>query len=219
MWPDTRLLDLFGIDRPLVQAPMAGCAGLDMACAVSEAGGLGSLAGTLLDAPGLRALIEAARAATDRPLNINFFAHDDPSAAPERDAAWLARLAPYFGELALTPPGDLAGPPILPFDDARCAVIEEMPPAVVSFHFGLPGPELVARVKAAGCRVISSATTVAEAVWLADRGCDAIIAQGAEAGGHRGMFLTEDVATKIGTLALVPQVADAVDVPVIAAGG
>ena len=108
---------------------------------------------------------------------------------------------------------------IVPFDDARCQVVEELRPEVVSFHFGLPADDLLERVRASGARVIASATTVPEAQWLADHGCDAIIAQGAEAGGHRGMFLTADVESQVGTMALVPQVVDAVDVPVIAAGG
>lgn len=218
MWPDNRLRTLFKIDLPIIQAPMAGSSGLEMALAVSAAGGLGSLAGAPLETKELGDLLDAARRRTDRPLNVNFFAHAHPADHRERDARWLDRLAPYYGEMDAVPPSTLTAP-LHPFDAERCAVIEAFAPSVVSFHFGLPDPSLVERIKRAGCTVISSATTVEEARWLADRGCDAVIAQGMEAGGHRGMFLTEDVTSQMGTLALVPQVADAVDVPVIAAGG
>jgi nitronate monooxygenase len=131
-------------------------------------------------------------------------------------------LAPYYAELELD--AGARGPAIdlPPFDEARCDAVEELRPDVVSFHFGLPDAELLARVQATGARVLSSATTVDEARWLADHGCDAVIAQGVEAGGHRAVFLETgfvDVAAQLGTFALVPQVVDAVDVPVIAAGG
>ena len=224
LWPDARLLDLLGIEVPIVQAPMAGAHGSALTAAVSEAGGLGSLPCALLDADQIRAEFAAIRAATSRPVSLNFFCHTPASidAAGVVDEQWRRRLAPYYAELdldadALGPQGDLA-----PFDAERCEVVEELRPSVVSFHFGLPDSHLVDRVRATGARVLSSATTVDEARWLADRGCDAVIAQGAEAGGHRAMFLAadiSDVATQIGTLALVPQVADAIDVPVIAAGG
>ncbi len=219
MWPDNRLRDLFCIDLPIIQAPMAGSSGPDMALAVSKAGGLGSLACATLDPGRLRDLLADVRDRTDRPLNVNFFAHASPKEDPDRDAAWLGRLSAYYAELGLDMPAALSAGPIQPFDAARCAVIEECAPSVVSFHFGLPDPALVARVKAAGCKILSSATTVTEARWLAANGCDAVIAQGYEAGGHRGMFLTDSLGSQMGTLSLVPQIADAVDVPVIAAGG
>ncbi len=219
MWPDNQLRDLFSIDLPIIQAPMAGASSLDMAVSVGAAGGLGSLACATLDADRLRILLSAAQNRTDKPLNVNFFAHTVPKDDAEHDAAWLDRLSAYYAEFGLDVPKILSAGPIQPFDAARCAVVEEFAPSVVSFHFGLPEPELVSRLKAAGCKIISSATTVNEARWLAAHGCDAIIAQGFEAGGHRGMFLTESLSTQMGTLSLVPQIADAVDLPIIAAGG
>ncbi|MEQ9326609.1 MAG: nitronate monooxygenase, partial [Rhodospirillales bacterium] len=219
MWPDNRIRDLFSIDHPIIQAPMAGSSGLEMALAVSAGGGLGSLACAALDAGGLRDLLTAAKARTDRPLNVNFFTHEVADDDGDRDAAWMGRLSAYYEELGLELPASLHAGPVRPFDEARCAIVEEFAPAVVSFHFGLPEASLVARLKAAGCRIISSATTIAEARWLAANGCDAIIAQGFEAGGHRGMFLSDSLSGQMGTFSLVPQVADAVDLPVIAAGG
>lgn len=219
MWPDNRIRDLFSIDLPIIQAPMAGASGLDMAVAVSAAGGLGSLACAPLDPDRLRNLLADAKDRTGSPLNVNFFAHAMPKDDPERDAAWLGRLSAYYRELGLDLPESLTTGAIQPFEAARCAVVAEFAPSVVSFHFGLPEPALVSRVKAAGCRIISSATTVNEARWLAANGCDAIIAQGLEAGGHRGMFLTDRLGSQMGTLSLVPQIADAVDLPIIAAGG
>ena len=217
-WPDRRLLELFGIEVPIVQAPMAGAQGAALAGAVSEAGGLGSLPCSLLDAEAMRTELVAFRAVSSGPVNVNFFCHEDHPVDGEAEAAWRDVLAPYYAELGLADaaPYDVA---IVPFDDARCQVVEELRPEVVSFHFGLPADDLLDRVRASGARVIASATTVPEAQWLADHGCDAVIAQGAEAGGHRGMFLTTDVESQVGTMALVPQVVDAVEVPVIAAGG
>ncbi len=132
---------------------------------------------------------------------------------------WRRRLGAYFAEYGLDPEAPVAPGGAQPLDEARCAVIEALRPEAVSFHFGLPEASLLLRIKTAGCFVLSSATTVAEARWLAERGADAIIAQGFEAGGHRGMFLSADMTTQVGTLALVPQIVDAVSVPVIAAGG
>ncbi|WP_338665103.1 nitronate monooxygenase [Pararoseomonas sp. SCSIO 73927] len=216
---DRRILDLFGIDLPIIQAPMAGATTPAMAIAASEAGGLGSLPGAQYAPDTFRAAVTEVRAGTRRPFNLNFFAHDTPRDDPERQAAWRARLEPYYAEAGLGPDTPPSGAGRAPFNEAFCAVLEEAPPAVASFHFGLPAPALLARVKAAGCKVVGCATTVAEAVWLEGHGADAIIAQGFEAGGHRGNFLTHDMATQVGTMALVPQVVDAVRVPVIAAGG
>lgn len=219
MWPNTRLLDILQIDHPIIQAPMAGASGLDMAVAVSVAGGLGSIACAPMDANNLRAALTEARRRTRRPLNVNFFAHEASASDSERDESWLRRLALYYREAGVAAPTRLSPGPIRSFDAPCCEVIEDIKPAVVSFHFGLPPADLMRRVRATGAITMSSATTVEEARWLAARDCDVIIAQGYEAGGHRGMFLTEDISTQIGTLALVPQVVDAVDVPVIAAGG
>jgi nitronate monooxygenase len=159
------------------------------------------------------------RQRTAKPINLNFFTHAPPRPDAAREARWQARLASYYTEFGVDPAKPAPSVNRTPFDEAACAIVEEFKPEIVSFHFGLPEPRLLARVRAAGCKVIASATTAAEARWLDERGCDAIIAQGAEAGGHRGMFLTDDVASQPGTFALVPQVVDAVGVPVIAAGG
>ena len=218
-WPDSRILDLFGIDLPILQAPMAGATGSAMAIAVSQAGGLGALPCAMLGAEQIRQELETFRQASNGPLNVNFFCHTPPADDPARIARWKEALRPYYEEVgadyeAPTPVSSRA-----PFDDNACALVEEYKPEVVSFHFGLPEPRLLARVKATGAKVISSATTVTEALWLEQHGCDAIIAMGYEAGGHRGMFLSDDLNSQVGTMALVPQIADAVRVPVIAAGG
>ncbi len=219
MWPDRRLLDLIGIELPIIQAPLAGANGPAMAIAASEAGGLGSLPYGMLDAAKARAEIGVVRRHTTKPLNVNFFCHVPPEPDPGRDAAWKERLAAYYTELGIDASASAPAVHRAPFDEATCEVVEEHKPEVVSFHYGLPEQALLGRVKASGCLVLSSATTVEEARWLEDHGCDAIVAQGYKAGGHRGMFLTDDIATQPGTFALVPQVVDAVKVPVIAAGG
>jgi nitronate monooxygenase len=219
LWPETRILDLFGIDTPIVQAPMAGATTPEMAIAVSEAGGLGSLPSALYSGEQLRAALDTIRAGTKKPINVNFFAHTMPDANPAGQMAWRARLAPYYVEAGLDPAAPVPAGGRAPFDASFCEVVEDHRPEVVSFHFGLPETTLLKRVKATGAKIICSATTVAEAKWLADRGVDAVIAMGFEAGGHRGNFLTHDMATQVGTMALVPQVADAVKIPVIAAGG
>lgn len=218
-WHDRRILDLFGIDLPILQAPMAGVSTPEMAIAVSEAGGLGSLACAQLTVEQARKDLATIRQATKRPINVNFFCHTPPAPQPERIAAWRELLAPYYRELGLDPGAPIPETNRVPFDDAFCTVVEEARPEVVSFHFGLPAPSLLDRVRATGARIISSATTVAEARWLEERGVDAVIAMGLEAGGHRGNFLSDDVGLQMGTFALVPQVVDAVKVPVIAAGG
>jgi nitronate monooxygenase len=218
-WHDRRILDLFGIDLPILQAPMAGVSTPEMAIAVSEAGGLGALACAQLTVEQARTDLATIRRATRRPINVNFFCHTPPAPEPERIAAWRKLLAPYYRELGLDPNAPIPETNRVPFDDAFCAVVEEVRPEVVSFHFGLPAPALLARVRATGARIISSATTVAEARWLEERGVDAVIAMGLEAGGHRGNFLSDDMGGQVGTFALVPQIVDAVKVPVIAAGG
>jgi nitronate monooxygenase len=217
-WPDRRVLDLFGIDLPILLAPMAGNGTAGLAIAVSQAGGLGSLPCAQLSAAEIRAALDQIRASTRRPINVNFFCHRPPQPDPERERTWRTLLKPYCVELGLDPDAPLAPPSRKPFDSEACALVEEFKPEVVSFHFGLPAADLLARVKATHARVIASATTVKEARWLEAHGCDAVIAMGFEAGGHRGNFLSGEMARQVGTFALVPQIADAVKVPVIAAG-
>ncbi|MEM9625105.1 MAG: nitronate monooxygenase [Pseudomonadota bacterium] len=219
MWPDKRWLDLVGTELPIIQAPMAGAQGSAMATAVCEAGGLGSLPCAMLDVDKARAEIGIIRQRAAGPLNLNFFCHEPAAPDPAADQCWRETLRPFYVEKGLDPEADMPSVNRAPFDDAMCALVEEARPEVVSFHFGLPAAGLLSRVKAAGSIVISSATSVAEARWLAERGVDAIIAQGYEAGGHRGIFLRDDISSQAGTMALVPQVVDAVDLPVIAAGG
>jgi nitronate monooxygenase len=213
------LQELLGIKLPIIQAPMAGVQGSALAIAVSNAGALGSLPCALLSPDAMRSELAAIKAATDKPFNVNFFCHTPPAPSAERDAAWRSALAPYYKELEVDASAIPAGPGRAPFDAETARVLEDFKPAVVSFHFGLPSPQLFARVKALGAKVLSSATTVEEALWLESQGADAIIAQGLEAGGHRGIFFSEDLTTQIGTFALLPQVVRAVKVPVIAAGG
>ncbi|MGC5808885.1 NAD(P)H-dependent flavin oxidoreductase [Ralstonia pseudosolanacearum] len=218
-WPDTRLLALFQIDVPIVLAPLAGVGGVELAVAVARAGGLGSLPCAMLNADQIREQVGQFRAAVRAPINLNFFCHVPPQPDPEREARWRAHLAPYYAEFGIDPAATAPFVNRAPFDAAACAVVESLRPEVVSFHFGLPEAGLLARVRAAGARILASATTVEEACWLEANGCDAVIAQGAEAGGHRGMFLATAIESQVGTFALVPQVADAVRVPVIATGG
>lgn len=218
-WPDNRICDLFGVELPIIQAPMAGANGSALAIAVAEAGGLGSLPCAMLNAQQIGDEVRSIRRATSRPLNLNFFCHQPPEPDAERERRWRERLKPYYAELGADFEAPYPASNRAPFDADLCALVEELRPEVVSFHFGLPEASLLARVKATGAKVLSSATTVEEALWLERHGCDAIIAMGWEAGGHRGMFLTKDLDTQVGTLALVPQIVDAVRVPVIAAGG
>jgi nitronate monooxygenase len=193
--------------------------GSALAIAVSNAGGLGSLPCAMLGIDAMRVELAAIRAATPRPFNVNFFCHQPSAVDATREAAWRAALAAYYAQYTIDPNSIAQGGGRRPFDAAAAEVLSEFAPPVVSFHFGLPTAELLDRVKAWGATVLSSATTVAEAKWLEDHGADVIIAQGVEAGGHRGMFLSDDVSTQMGTFALVPQVVRAVSVPVIAAGG
>src|SRR5262245_4962501 len=218
MWPDRRLIELFNIEVPIVQAPMAGAMDWELAAAASEAGALGSLPCAMLNAQQIREQMGKIRARTKKAINLGFFCHTPPVLNNAREAGWRERLAPYYSELGIDPAVPIPSSNRTAFDSAMCDVVEETKPDVVSFHFGLPEPGLLKRVKAGGFLVMSSATTAAEARWLEARGVDAVIAQGNEAGGHRGIFLSDDIATQAGTFALVPQIVDAVKVPVIATG-
>lgn len=213
------LQQVLGIELPVIQAPMAGVQGSALAVAVSNAGGLGSLPCAMLGAEALRAELASIRAQTAKPFNVNFFCHHTPVADPARETAWRQSLAPYYAEFGIDPSTIPAGPGRLPFDAATADLLAAFKPPVVSFHFGLPSDALLARVRSWGGKVISSATTVDEARWLEAHGADVIVAQGLEAGGHRGMFLTDELSTQVGTFALLPQIVHAVRVPVVAAGG
>jgi len=217
-----RFAEAVGFEAPIIQAPMAGSNGSALAVAVCRAGGLGSLPCALLDAGQILAEVAVIRSHTDKPFNLNFFCHRQPTVERHQIAGWHHTLARFYQERGLPVP-DLADFEVSagrrPFDREMCDVVKQVRPPVVSFHFGLPEDDLYDRVRALGCRILCSATTTEEAVFLESRGVDAIIAQGVEAGGHRGMFLNRDIHNQPGTLALVPQVVDAVAVPVIAAGG
>jgi len=218
MWPRTDFLELLGITHPIVQAPMSGFTPPALVTAVCNAGGLDSL-GCVGQPPDLlREQVATVRQATNRPFNLNFFVHRSPQINPEATARVRARLAPYFDEYGL---GAVPEPtePLSAFDAEQLDLVLELGPRVVSFHFGLPESTAVRRLKGAGCIILSSATTVAEARWLEANGADVIIAQGFEAGGHRGSFSGSAGAGMVGTMALVPQIVDAVHLPVIAAGG
>jgi nitronate monooxygenase len=219
VWSDRRLCDLLGIEHPLIQAPMTGTCTPALASAVSNAGGLGSLGCGEKSLDTIRLQVEEIRRLTNRSFNLNFFVVD----APETDKKVLertrARLMPWYEKLGLgEPPTELpeyeAG-----FGEKQLDLVLEIKPRVVSFHFGYPDRKSIDALKNAGITLLCSATCVAEAQALEAAGMDAIIAQGWEAGGHRGSHVVTDPWQGVGTMALVPQVVDAVSVPVIAAGG
>lgn len=214
-----RAQDLFGIELPIIQAPMAGVQGSALAIAVSNAGGLGSLPCAMLTPELMRTELAQIQASTTKPFNVNFFCHTPPVVDEVKQQAWLQVLAPYYAEFAVDIKQVPTGAGRTPFEQTAADILQQFRPPVVSFHFGLPSQVLLVQLRAWGAKIIASATTVEEAIWLEKRGVDAIIAQGLEAGGHRGMFLTDDLTTQIGSLALVPQVVKAVSIPVIAAGG
>jgi nitronate monooxygenase len=213
------LQQLLGVKFPVLQAPMAGVQGSALAIAVSEAGGLGALPCAMLTPEAMRSELAAIRAQTGKPFNVNFFCHRPPEPDNAREQAWRAALAPYYREFGIDAAAIAAGPGRRPFDRTAADLLAEFKPPVVSFHFGLPEESLLACVRSWGAKIISSATTVDEARWLEARGVDVIVVQGLEAGGHRGMFLTDDITSQMGTLALLPQIVRAVRVPVVGAGG
>src|SRR5260370_37543054 len=193
IWPNQRLFDLPGIDLPIIQAPMAGSATSAMAAAVAEVGGLGSLGCAALSADQIRAELSAIRRQTSKPINLNFFCHTSPATDPAREAAWRGRLKSYYVELGLDPEMPVSNLTFAPFGSAPCDLVAELKPEVVSFHFGLPNEDLLGRVKAVGAKILSSATSVKEAIWLEQRGCDAIITQGLEARAPRWIVVSGEL--------------------------
>jgi nitronate monooxygenase len=214
-----RFQTLFKTQLPIIQAPMAGVQGYRLAAAVSNAGGMGSLPAAMLSLDALKAELTQLSAQTDKPYNVNFFCHTPPEFSETREAEWRTVLKPYYQELGLDPNNVPASGGRAPFTHEAADVLESFKPAVVSFHFGLPSADLMKRVLSWGSKIISSATTVEEALWLEAQGADAVIAQGLEAGGHRGHFLSHDLTKQMGTFCLLPQIVQAVKIPVIAAGG
>ena len=214
-WPDRRFLDLVGTEHPIVQAPMAGAGAVELCAAAIQGGALGSLPCGMLSREEVAEQVARLRGMTGGPFALNFFCHEMPEETD--DGAWRALLGRYYEEFRVEPGN--GGAMRLPFDSEMAAVVEQVKPPVVSFHFGLPEPELLDRVRDSGAIIIANATTVEEARWLQQREVDAVIAQGFEAGGHTGRFLGSDPAEAMGLFALLPQVVDAVDLPVIAAGG
>jgi nitronate monooxygenase len=211
-------MSFLNTELPVIQAPMAGSQDVALAAAVSTAGGLGSLPCAMLSAKALSAALVHLQA-MQRPYNLNFFSHVPPTPDAQREQNWRTALRPFYIELGVDPDNIPDAPGRQPFSAAIADMVAPFRPPVVSFHFGLPESALLRQVKGWGSTVLSTATTVEEARWLAAHGADAIIAQGSEAGGHRGMFLSTDITTQVSTFALVPQIVAAVDVPVIAAGG
>lgn len=210
---------LLGITLPIVQAPMAGVQGSALALAVCHAGALGSLPCAMLSPGLLQQELAALQAGTVRPFNLNFFCHQPPAPDAQAELQWRELLAPYLQELGLDPAQRSPAASRAPFSAETAALLAPHRPPVLSFHFGLPEPALLAQVKSWGAKVMASATTVAEGLWLQERGADVVIAQGLEAGGHRGHFLSDDLSEQMGTLALVPQMVAALRLPVVAAGG
>jgi nitronate monooxygenase len=214
-----RAKDVLGTELPIVQAPMAGSQGSRLAIGVCKAGALGSMPTAALSLDGLRDELALLAAQAPGPWNLNFFAHATPAPDSAQEARWRRRLAPYHAEYGIEIDKVPAGAGRQPFSHEVADIVAPFRPPIVSFHFGLPAPDLLQRVRGWGSRVLSSATTVEEALWLQEHGVDAVIAQGLEAGGHRGHFVAHDLTLQRGLMALLPQMVAALKVPVIAAGG
>lgn len=204
---------------PFIQAPMAGVQNSRLAIAVCQAGGLGSLPCALLSTSQIEQEIANIRQATDQPFNVNFFAHQQPDYTQQMQEKWFHALQPYYQEFGLTTDDIATTGGRQPFSREQAELIADLKVPVVSFHFGLPSTDLLHIVKSSGATILSTATTVSEARFLEKNGADMIIAQGLEAGGHRGIFLTQDLTTQSGTFSLLPNILRAVSIPVIATGG
>ena len=207
------------VDLPVIQAPMAGVQDAELAIAVAEAGGLGSLPCAMLSAAQLVESLQRIAARTTRPVNLNFFCHAMPDPDEAREQRWRAALAPYYGEAGIPPGAAAPQAARRPIDAEVVALLEPFRPRVLSFHFGLPPPDLLQRIKRWGALVLASATTAEEGRWLAAHGADVLIAQGVEAGGHRGHFLSGDLSLQPTTRELVAALRKAVALPIVAAGG
>lgn len=212
------LSSILGVAKPIIQAPMAGVQNWELAVAVSEAGGLGSIPCGMLAKEQILSEVEQFKLHSDKPYNLNFFCHEMPELDEKALKAWENCLGEYYTSLDVQPPKEVTGLRY-PFDEEIADLLEVHKPPVMSFHFGLPSAELVKRIKSWGSIILSSATTEAEGVWLQENGADIVIAQGNEAGGHRGMFLTADLSTQVSTKALVENLSRVLSIPVIAAGG
>jgi len=217
MWPDKRLCELLQIEHPIIQAPMAGSSTIAMAAAAANAGCMGSHGCAMMTPEVYKDTFDQTRTLTNGALNMNFFCHKAPDIDVQKATFAQEKLTPFYDEFGL---GDVpeVKPTHFPFGETMMEAVLASRPNVVSFHFGLPPQQIIERFKKEGLIILSSATTQAEAKDLERRGVDAIIAQGWEAGGHHGFYLKDNTAS-IGTMALVPQLVDVVDVPVIAAGG
>lgn len=214
------LIDLFGIELPIVQAPMAGVSSSSMAAAASNAGALGSIAVGAMDARAARTTIEAVRAATPAAFNVNLFCHAPARSRPEAERAWIERLEPEFATLGTAAPEDLREIyRSFVVDDAMLAMLIDMRPPIVSFHFGMPGTTAIRTLQQAGIILIATATNLSEAFAIEAAGLDAVVAQGWEAGGHRGCFDPAAPDEALGTMALTRLLVQNTGLPVIAAGG
>ncbi|NQU56396.1 MAG: nitronate monooxygenase [Rhodospirillales bacterium] len=217
-WKSNKLTEILGLEVPIIQAPMAGSTTPELVCAVTNAGGLGSLGCAFYDAGQIASECQTMRATTNGAYNLNFFVHQEPGPGGEKGEATRETLRAYYEEFGLGDvPAAVASSPS--FDQAQLDAVLAAAPPIVSFHFGVPAADVMRAIKDIGAVILSTATTVSEARKLEDAGCDAVIAQGYEAGGHRGTFAPPYETGNVGTLSLVPQVVDAIDVPVIAAGG